>query len=250
LSDISFDVNPGSLIFVIGRNGAGKSTLFKCVAGVIKNYAGGLSVDGMPLSSFSSRDRARLISYVPQSSPNDMPYTVADFLEMSRYPWRRLSSETDNRRAIAEAMSMTDIETLRERRISSLSGGERQKVMIASAISQETGMILMDEPTTYLDYAHQVETMEVITRVNRERGVTLMVVTHDVNLAMSLTGQIGSSGIVVAMTGGRVKWTGPPSGLLEPGRLDEIYGVRFRQYTSGLPDEYPILVPERMAYQS
>jgi iron complex transport system ATP-binding protein len=127
--------------------------------------------------------------------------------------------------------------------------------MIASAISQESGIILMDEPTTYLDYSCQVETMEVMARVNRERGVTLIVVTHDVNLAIGMASPKGEksprgemAGVkVVALAGGRVIWTGPASGLLEPGRLDEIYGVRFRQFISGDPGEYPVLVPEMSA---
>ncbi|MDR3254827.1 MAG: ABC transporter ATP-binding protein [Synergistaceae bacterium] len=252
LSGVSFETEPGSLTFIIGRNGAGKSTLFKCVTGVLKNYGGAIDINGVPVSSLSARDRAKLVAYVPQSSPGDVPYTVADFLEMSRYPWRSLSSEADDRRAVADAMNMTGVEALSGRRLSSLSGGERQKVMIASAIAQESGIILMDEPTTYLDYAHQVETMEVMARVNRERGVTLIVVTHDVNLAIGMASpkekesQKGEmAGVkVVALAGGRLTWTGPPSGLLEPGRLDEIYGVRFRQFTSGNPCEYPVLVPE------
>ncbi|MDR3075944.1 MAG: ABC transporter ATP-binding protein, partial [Synergistaceae bacterium] len=172
-----------------------------------------------------------------------VPYTAAEFLELSRYPWRSVSTDADDRRAVGEAMRLTGISQLAERRLTSLSGGERQKVMIAAAIAQETGAILMDEPTTYLDYAHQVETMEVLARINRERGVTLMVVTHDVNLAMGLSGN------VVAMAGGRVNWTGPPDGLLESGRLDEIYGVRFRQYSSGCPLEHPVLMPERVGFQ-
>jgi iron complex transport system ATP-binding protein len=110
--------------------------------------------------------------------------------------------------------------------------------MIASAIAQGTELILMDEPTTYLDYAHQVETMDVMARVNRERGVTMMVVTHDVNLAMGMTGS------VVAMSGGRVEWSGEAPALLEPGLLDGIFGVAFRQYK---PEDggLPVLAPER-----
>ncbi|MDR0616155.1 MAG: ABC transporter ATP-binding protein [Synergistaceae bacterium] len=226
LSEVSFEIEPGSFLYVIGRNGAGKSTLCKCVAGVIRGYRGELFIGGRQASSLSARDRSRAVAYVPQSSPGDVPYIVSDFMEMSRYPWRGMASEADDRRAVSEAMELTDITFLAGRRLSSLSGGERQKVMIASAIAQETRTILMDEPTTYLDYAHQVETVDVMARVNRERGVTIMVVTHDVNLAMALSGK------VVALAGGRVLWTGLPSGLLEPGRLEGIFGVPFRHYGS------------------
>jgi iron complex transport system ATP-binding protein len=241
LSDVSFCAEPGTFLYVIGRNGAGKSSLFKCLAGVLSGWSGEINICGAPAKSLSARDRARLVAYVPQVSPGSAPYTVEELLRMSRYPWRGLASETDDRRAIGEALELTGTATLSGRRLSSLSGGERQKVMIASALAQESGVMLMDEPTTYLDYAHQVETMEVMSRINRERGVTMMVVTHDVNLTM------GSSGVVVAMTDGRVKWTGSPSGLLEPLRLDEIYGVPFRRYSSDCVGEYPILAPRREA---
>jgi iron complex transport system ATP-binding protein len=241
LSDVSFEAEPGSFLYVIGRNGAGKSTLLKCIAGVIRGYGGELFIGDRLAASLAARDRARIVAYVPQSSPGDVPYIVSDFIEMSRYPWRGIATEADDRRAVAEAMELTGITSLAGRRISSLSGGERQKVMIASAIAQETSAILMDEPTTYLDYAHQVETVDVMARVNRERGVTIMVVTHDVNLSLELSGK------VVAMSGGRVLWTGPPSGLIEPGRLQGIFGVSFRSYSSGREGDSKILAPERAA---
>jgi iron complex transport system ATP-binding protein len=241
LSGVSFDAAPGSFLYVIGRNGAGKSTLLKCVAGVTGGYKGELLVGGQEVSSLSARDRARRVAYVPQGSPGDVPYTVSDFIEMSRYPWRGIASEADDRRAVSGAMELTGITAFAGRRISSLSGGERQKAMIASAIAQGSGIILMDEPTTYLDYAHQVETINLMARVNREHGVTMLVVTHDVNLAM------GFSCKIVAMSGGRVEWTGPPSGLLEPGWLNRIFGVQFDRYSSGRDGELPVLVPERAA---
>jgi iron complex transport system ATP-binding protein len=238
---VSFEAPPGGFICVIGKNGAGKSTLLKCRAGVVGGYAGEIAICGKNASSLSARDRSRLVAYVPQSSPCDIPYTVRDFLEMSRYPWRGASSDADDRHALAEAMDITGIVALADRRLASLSGGERQKVMIASAIAQGTGTVLMDEPTTYLDYAHQVETIEMMARVNRDRGVTMIVVTHDINLAMEL------SDMVVAMSGGRIDWAGSPSGLFEPGRLNGIFGVSFRKYSSGNSGEYQILVPERTA---
>jgi iron complex transport system ATP-binding protein len=242
LDGVSLDVEPGSLVYVIGRNGAGKSTLFKCVAGVIKDFAGDISIGGRSSARLAPRDRARLVAYVPQSSPDDVPYTVSEFLEMSRYPWRTVSSDAADRRAIAGALEMTGTGDLAGRVISSLSGGERQKVMIASAIAQETGVILMDEPTTYLDYACQVETINVMSLVNRQRGATLMIVTHDVNLPIHMAGT--GKALVCAMAGGRVIWTGTPAELMESGRLSDIYGVRFGRYFSGEAGEAPLLAPE------
>jgi iron complex transport system ATP-binding protein len=239
LSDISFDVAPGEFFCVIGRNGAGKSTLLKCIAGITGGYGGEINICGRRASGIPARDRSRLVAYVPQGSPGDVPYTVRDFLEMSRYPWHGVSSEADDAREIAEAMDMTEIAAFAGRRISSLSGGERQKVMIASAIAQRTSAILMDEPTTYLDYAHQMEAMDMMSGVNRLRGVSMIIVTHDINLAAEL------SGTVAAMSEGRLVWAGPPSGLFEEARLKEIFGVPFRSYGTDTPGGRRILAPER-----
>jgi len=236
LNNVSIEAAPGSFLCVVGRNGAGKSTLFQCVAGIHRNYAGGIFIGGRESGSLSARERSRLIAYVPQNSPGDIPYTAEEFMEMSRYPWRGVSSPKDDALAIAGAMEMTGTAGLSDRRLSSLSGGERQKVMIASAIAQGTCAILMDEPTTYLDYAHQAETMELMARINREHGVTMMVVTHDVNLA------IGLAGSAAAISSGSVVWSGESRGLLDTDLLARIFGVSFRQYRSD--DGFAYVAPE------
>ncbi|MDR1916119.1 MAG: ABC transporter ATP-binding protein [Synergistaceae bacterium] len=239
LGDITFSASAGDFICIVGRNGAGKSTLFKCIAGIYKNFSGTIDIDGRRSISISERDRARLIAYVPQSSPQNIPYTVREFMEMSRYSWRGVSSPAEDSRAVSEAFDMTDTGSLTDRRMDSLSGGERQKVMIASAIAQETGIILMDEPTSYLDYAHQAETAEVMTRINVERGVTMLAVTHDINMA------VRSSRRIVALSGGRVLWGGQPNDILDESLLQSIYGVSFEWYFPGCSCEsgYPLLAP-------
>jgi iron complex transport system ATP-binding protein len=239
LSDISFDVAPGEFFCVIGRNGAGKSTLLKCIAGITKGYDGEINVCGKNAAGMSARAMSRRVAYVPQGSLGDVPYTARDFLEMSRYPWRGVSSDADDAREIAEAMDMTGIAAFADRKLSSLSGGERQKVMIASAIAQRTDAILMDEPTTYLDYARQMETADMMSGVNSLRGVSMIIVTHDINLAVELSGR------VAAMSEGELKWIGPPSGLFETDRLNGIFGVPFGRYESDVPGGRHILAPER-----
>ncbi|MDR1471427.1 MAG: ABC transporter ATP-binding protein [Synergistaceae bacterium] len=238
LRGIAFSADAGDFICVVGRNGAGKSTLFKCIAGIYRNFSGAVGVGGRRLPSLGERDRARMIAYVPQSAPSNIPYTVREFMEMSRYSWRGVSSLADDARAVSEAFEMTDTGFLADRRMDSLSGGERQKVMIASAIAQETGIILMDEPTSYLDYAHQAETAEVMARVNVERGVTMLTVTHDVNMAVRLSRRI------IAFSGGSVIWSGPPDEILDESLLRSIYGVSFEWYYSGAQcGGYPLLAP-------
>ena len=153
-----------------------------------------------------------------------------------------MSNAAADRRAIAAAMELTGTTAMAGRYIASLSGGERKKVTIASAIAQETGVILMDEPTTYLDYARQVESVKLMSRVNRERGAPLMIVTHDVNLPIKMAANGAVK--IAAMLKGRVIWTGPPSDLTESERMREIYGVDFRKYSSEHPGESPVLMPE------
>ncbi|MDR3280857.1 MAG: ABC transporter ATP-binding protein [Synergistaceae bacterium] len=239
LRDVSFDVGRGEFLCIVGKNGAGKSTLFKCLCGVYKNFEGELRLAGRPTDAMRARERARIVAYVPQSAPPDMPYTAGEFMEMSRYAWRNgwSGSKSSDERAIASAVALAGTGEFSSRRMCDLSGGERQKVMIASAIASESDAILMDEPTTFLDYAHQVETMEMMSRVNRERGVAMLVVTHDVNIAIRMSGR------VVAIAGGRVEWSGAPDELREPARLRSIFGVAFEQYFPVLGDAPPLLAP-------
>ena len=237
LRDVSFDAKNGDFICVIGRNGAGKSTLFKCLCGLHKNFHGTVKLAGKAHQAMSARERARIVAYVPQSVPPDMPYTVREFIEMSRYPWRGLSSGRDDERAVSEAISLAGVGEFVSRRMRDLSGGERQKVVIASAIAQGSEAILMDEPTTFLDYAHQMEAVNLVTRVNRDRKVTMLVITHDINLAMRISDK------VLALSEGRIKWAGIPSDLQEPDLLRSIFGVAFGRYFSGVDDTHPLMAP-------
>ena len=237
LGDVSFEAGAGDFICVLGRNGAGKSTLFKCVCGLLKNFQGTVKLAGKMYNAMSARERARVVAYVPQSVPPDIPYTVLEFMEMSRYPWRGVSSRRDDERAVSEAISLAGIGKFASRRMCDLSGGERQQVMIASAIAQESEAILMDEPTTFLDYAHQAEAMGLVTRVNKEKKVVMLVITHDVNLAMRFSDR------ALALSEGHVKWAGVSSELQEPDLLRSLFGVEFGRYFSGVGDTRPLLAP-------
>jgi len=176
------------------------------------------------LNTLSARARARIVAYVPQSVPPDIPYTVSEFIEMSRYAWEGVRSARG--RAVSEAISLVGLEKFVACKMRDLSGGERQMVMIASAIAQEPDAILMDEPTSFLDYAHQIETMELISRIKREKNVAMLIVTHDVNLAMKVSDR------VLALSEGRVEWTGSPGDLRDSILLRSIFGVSFEQYFS------------------
>ncbi len=240
LHGVDLEIVQGDFACIIGPNGAGKSSLLKCVAGIHRDYHGRIVIAGHAaeeLRAKHARELARRVAYVPQSAPQDLPFTVAEFMDMARYPWRAVASRAEDEQAVASAMEITGIADLAGRKMGTLSGGERQKVLIASAIAQETEILLLDEPTTYLDYAHQVETTELITRINRDRGATIVAVTHDVNFALQ------AAGTVLALVAGRTHWSGQPIELLEPGRLRGIYGVTFEQYFAHGNDAYPFVAP-------
>lgn len=229
LRGVSFSLDRGELMSIIGRNGAGKSTLCRCIAGLIDPDEGSVLVEGSRISGLSPRAMARLVAYVPQSSPTDAPYTARELLEMSRYPWRGIATAADDRAAVDAAIEISGIGALADRRICEMSGGERQKVMIASAIAQGTPCILMDEPTTYLDCAHQEEASRVITAASRELGAAVVAVTHDINMALRVSDRI------IAIDGGRVASDCAPRDLAEGGEdlLSRLFGIRFERYTSG-----------------
>lgn len=226
LGGIDLRARRGEFICVIGSNGAGKRTLLRCVAGVHRGYGGDIEIDGKPIAAMHTRELARLVAYVPQSAPRDLPFTVREFVDMARYPWRTLASHDADRNAVDAAMETCGVAALASRRMGTLSGGERQKALLAAAIAQDTEIMLLDEPATYLDYAHQAEMSDLIGRVNRERGVTVITVTHDVNFALA------HADSVAALAGGRVAWKGGVPGLLEPGRLAGIYAVAFEEFHS------------------
>ena len=153
-------------------------------------------------------------------------YTVGEFLEMARYPWRDAFSPpgSADRSAVAEALELAGVSAYVRRRMDTLSGGERQNVLIASALAQGSSLLLLDEPTTYLDYRHQQETLSLVRRINQERGVAVLAVTHDINFALHVADR------VIALQDGSVFWEGKPTELLEKDRLELIFGVPFRLF--------------------
>lgn len=222
LNRVSFRLECGSFLSVIGPNGAGKSTLLKCLNRI--NPSGpGISVGGRALESITQRHLARLMSYVPQADARPLPYTVDEFVSMGRYPFlSAFSSLTAVDLAVVErSLELAGVGRFRGRTLGSLSGGERQKVLIAAALAQEAEIMLLDEPAAFLDYRHQVEVLDLLERLNREQGKTIVMVTHDLNAAVEHCDR------VLALLGGEVAYDGTPEGLLDAERLERIYGARF-----------------------
>ncbi len=226
LKGVSLTLNKGDFICVVGPNGAAKSTLVKCIDGIHAHYRGKIHWNGVDARSMSRREIARHVAYVPQGGMDHITYTVGEFLEMARYPWRDALAPAGpaDRLAVAEALELAGVSAQIQRRMDTLSGGERQNVLIASALAQGSSLLLLDEPTTYLDYRHQQETLSLVRRINQERGVAVLAVTHDINFALHVADR------VLALQGGAMLWEGKPMELLENERLEQIFGVPFRLF--------------------
>lgn len=238
LEDVSLSLREGEALAILGPNGAGKSTLLRCLLQIQPLVAGQLRVEGRPLASLRARERARVLSYVPQLDGRGVPFTVREFVTMSRYaylePFGGLGP--GDRRAVDRALALTGMEPFAARPLGTLSGGERQQAHLAAALAQEARVLLLDEPTAFLDYGHRVRIHEILAAVRAEARTTIVLVTHDVNEAVAVTDH------ALALSGGRVVFTGPTEGLLDPGVLRSIYGVGF-SLVSRSPGEAALVVP-------
>lgn len=214
-------VEKGSIVSFLGRNGCGKSTLLKVITGNLRPNAGTVLVDGRGLSSYRSGELARKMAFLPQvhETPKDM--TVLELAACGRYPyqhwWSGVSSR--DRAVVADALRRTHTYHLKERTVVSLSGGERQRVWIAMALAQEPEVLLLDEPTTYLDVCHQLEVLELISQLNREEGLTVILVLHDIGQACRYSSQI------CILEDGLIRRSGSPLDVLTPDAIGDIFGV-------------------------
>ena len=219
LAGVNLHLGPGELTAVVGPNGAGKSTLLGIMGGLRSGYTGECRFDAQEVSRWNRRAFARRVSFVPQATRVDFPFTAEEVALMGRAPHAAgLIESAHDLQAVHDAMHSTDTLHLRGRDFRSLSGGEQQRVILAAALAQSPEALLLDEPTTYLDLRHQVS----LYRLLRElcvRGVLVVAVTHDLNLAAAYAGR------VVVLSGGRVVADGPPSEAFESNRLRSVFEV-------------------------
>lgn len=221
--DVSFTLDAGDSMTVIGPNGAGKSTLLRCLLRLIPHDTGAIRLFGKPLERYPRRALAQVLGYVPQASSGLYPYTVEAFMLMARYPYLSpFSHFTDTDRAIVRAaMEQTGVTMFADRMMHTLSGGERQKVFIAAALTQQPRVMLLDEATAFLDYRHQVEVLTLVEKLRRDTGLTVITVTHDLNQGALRYDR------VLAMKDGRAVFLGAPAALLEANLLETIYDTPF-----------------------
>jgi iron complex transport system ATP-binding protein len=218
--DLSFDVPDGELTVVIGPNACGKSTLLKALARTVKPSAGEVTLDGRPLASYRSRDIAKRVGMLPQSPIAPEGIVVRDLVGRGRFPHQGLLRQWSHadETAVIAALEATGTSALADRHVSELSGGQRQRAWIAMALAQETELLLLDEPTTYLDIAHQYEVLELCARLHRE-GRTLVAVLHDLNQAARYATHL------VVMKDGRIVARGLPADVLTASLVEEVFGL-------------------------
>lgn len=218
LQGINLHLNEGEVVTLIGPNGSGKSTLLKCICGINPSYTGRIEVRGRDLKEMTSRERARLIAYVPQSEDRGFPCTVYDAVLMGRRPYIQWSPTREDHEIVESIIEAVGLGDLVDRDVNRLSGGQRQKVLIARALAQLPSVLLLDEPTSNLDIKHQLEVMNVIREL-AGHGVSSLVAIHDLNMASRFGDRC------VLLHQGSIYAEGEWSEVLNQQNLMEIYGV-------------------------
>ena len=218
---LSLGVEPGEFLAVIGPNGAGKSTLLKLMAGLLSHFQGSVEFMGKSIVNYKPAELARKVAFVPQETHVVFPFTVDEMILMGRLPYRQnflFDTETDDQ-FVQQAMAHTETEHLTGKMFNEISGGERQRVVLASALAQTPEVLLLDEPTVYLDVKHQLQFYEILARLNTKQHMTVVAVTHDINLASSYAGRL------IAMRAGAIVTEGTSDQVLTAENLREIFGI-------------------------
>ncbi|MET0812303.1 MAG: heme ABC transporter ATP-binding protein [Microbacterium sp.] len=237
LDDVDLELRAGEVHALVGPNGAGKSTLFGVVAGDLGCDAGDVHLDGIPLADIPARELARLRGVLLQQNAVSFPFTAEQVVRMGRAPWARTPAADDDDRAVARAMADTDVVAYAHRSVSSLSGGERARVALARVLAQDTGILLLDEPTAALDLRHQEDVLR-LARGRASEGAAVAVVLHDLNAALAYADR------VTLLSDGRVAATGAPVDVLTADRIAAVYEQAvdvFPHPVTGVP----LVVPRR-----
>ena len=219
LKDINMELGSSDVLGIVGPNGAGKSTLLRCIDRILVPQNGTLLLDGQEMKQMSSMEIAKKIGYVPQCISNTFPATVFDTVLMGRRPhlgWRSSEEDIDT---VLEVLTMLKIKYLAMRDFNEISGGQQQKVLIARALAQDAEILLLDEPTSNLDIRHQLEVMEILTKLVKKKGLSVMMAIHDLNLASRYSDRI------IMLNGGGIRDTGDPVSVLTAENIQSVYGV-------------------------
>ncbi|WP_374101999.1 ABC transporter ATP-binding protein [Arthrobacter sp. ISL-5] len=243
--NLNVRIPDGSFTVIVGPNACGKSTLLRALARLVRPRSGQVLLDGKSVASLPAKELARRLGLLPQSSIAPDGITVADLVARGRYPHQKLLRQwsAQDEAAVADAMQATGITPLSGRLVDELSGGQRQRVWVAMVLAQQTPLLLLDEPTTFLDIAHQIELLELCRDLNRDKGHTLVAVLHDLNHASRYANNI------IAMTDGAVVAEGAPSDVITEALVEDVFGLPCRiieDPVSGTPLVVPLGRPHSM----
>ncbi len=239
LDSVSLQILQGDYLSLIGPNGAGKTSLLKCIMRIYAGYRGTIRVQGIPSSKLGQKRLARMISYVPQANGRIFPFTVEEFVMLGRYPYLTpfRSFTAQDRVAAKEALAITGLMPYSNRLMTTLSGGERQIAFIAAALAQGSEIMLLDEPTTFLDPKHEAEIYSILNRLKRQLGMTIVSVTHDINMAAL------QSEKVVILKQGRIVFTGAADQLMRNEVLAPAFDKQFIFIAHPITGQ-PMIAPE------
>ncbi len=240
VDSLDLELTDGSFTAIVGPNGCGKSTLLRALGRLLRPTSGQVLLDGRAISRTPTREVATVLGLLPQTPVAPEGLTVGDLVARGRHPhqsWLRQWSR-DDEAVVAEALAWTDLAGLAERPVDTLSGGQRQRAWISMALAQGTDLLLLDEPTTYLDLSHQIDVLDLVARLHTERGRTVVVVLHDLNLAARYAERL------IAMKDGVLVGSGTPAEVLTEQLLADVFDLEARV----LPDPVtgtPMVVPVR-----
>lgn len=234
LRDFSLDVGDGQIVSIVGPNGSGKSTLIKCIDRLLVPSSGEILADRCSITAMNRMELARTIAYVPQNSLRVFPNSVFDVVLMGRRPHLGWKGDARDDEVAWEMLRLLGLENLALSAFNELSGGQQQKVLIARALAQETGVILLDEPTSNLDIWHQIDVMEILRALVKRRDITALIAIHDLNMAARY------SDAVVMMKKGQIIAAGRPDLVLTRENLESVYGI---QAQVKMLEDIPFVIP-------
>ncbi|MCV7419603.1 ABC transporter ATP-binding protein [Mycobacterium yunnanensis] len=239
---LTVDVAAGAVTAIVGPNACGKSTLLRGLARLMNPAAGQVILDGSDITRLRTKDVARKLGLLPQSSIAPEGITVADLVTRGRFPHQTMLRQFTraDQRAVADAMAATGVTAIAGRPVDQLSGGQRQRVWIAMVLAQQTPLILLDEPTTFLDIAHQIELLDLFADLNADQGRTIVAVLHDLNHACRFADEI------IAMKAGSIVAQGNPAEIITAALVEEVYGLRC-QVIDDPETGTPLVVPRASA---
>ncbi|MET0898900.1 MAG: ABC transporter ATP-binding protein [Mycobacterium sp.] len=222
ITDLTVGIPDGRVTAIVGPNACGKSTLLRGLARLLKPAGGEVILDGLDINTMHTKEVARRLGLLPQTSIAPEGITVADLVSRGRFPHQKVLRQWSpaDAEAVAEAMRATAVTELSGRLVDELSGGQRQRVWVAMVLAQETPLVLLDEPTTYLDIAHQVELLDLFAKLNREQDRTVVAVLHDLNHACRYADHI------IAMKSGQIVVQGNPSDVITEQLVEDVYGLK------------------------